>query len=94
MESFVLAYIILMFVVAWVWRERGHSFVTGLVLSFLFSPVVGLLIGLVKRQPRAAPEVPEVQAGSTKKCPYCAELIKAEACVPKSIHSGSRPSSR
>jgi len=42
-----LLYIILCFIVAEGWRLRGLSYVKGLVYSFFFDPVVGILLGLL-----------------------------------------------
>ncbi len=53
----------------------------GVLLSMLLSPVVGLIIGLVKKPDQALVEQKELSTGDKRKCPFCAELIKREAIV-------------
>jgi hypothetical protein len=50
-------------------------------LSFLLSPLIGLIAAVVASPNKAAVETKELATGDSKKCPYCAELIKAEAKV-------------
>jgi hypothetical protein len=76
-----LSWIIFSFVVGWVWQQRGLSYGTGLVLSLLLSPLIGFIIGMVKTPTPEQTERAALAAGGVKKCPFCAEMIKAEAVI-------------
>jgi hypothetical protein len=60
-------------------KSRGHSFALGFFASLILSPLIGALIVAVKSPNSAALERKAVESGGMKKCPSCAELIKAEA---------------
>jgi hypothetical protein len=54
-------------------QRKGQPFLTYFLLSVVLTPVLGLLIAAVAET--------KVAGGALKKCPDCAELIKAEALV-------------
>ncbi len=74
-------YIAFAFVVGWQWSRKGRSFLGGLLISLILSPLLGFLVGLFLAPDRAAVESAALSGGDLRKCPQCAELIKTEAQV-------------
>jgi len=60
-------------------HKRGGSFIAGFVFSLLLSPLIASLILVVRGPNTSVVEKRELSRGNVIKCPYCAELIKAEA---------------
>jgi len=67
--------------VAVLWSRRGFSFATGFWVSALLSPLIGLVIGLIKKKDEKTIETQQVIHGLRKKCRFCAEMIKTDAVV-------------
>jgi len=63
---------------AMVTSNKGHSGCGGFALGFLLGPI-GLIIAWTRSSDQEALETRSVTTGEGKKCPYCAEIIKAEA---------------
>jgi hypothetical protein len=61
--------------------NKGRSGLGFFLLSVLLSPLIGIIAALVAGENRAKVEQKKVASGENKKCPYCAEIIKAEATV-------------
>jgi hypothetical protein len=57
--------------------KKGRSGFGFFVLSLLLSPLIGIPAALVTK----TSEQGLIARGEMKKCPYCAELIKAEANI-------------
>ena len=55
---------------------------TGFVLGLLLGPL-GVIITLFLKEDTAKVEAEAIGSGDSRKCPFCAELIKAEAKVCK-----------
>ena len=60
---------------------KGRSGVGFFFLSLFLSPLVGIITALVARPDTEVVEKEQLASGESKKCPYCAEIIKAEAIV-------------
>lgn len=75
----VLGWLILSVLVGVIASNRGHSGLLMFLISLLLSPLVGLLIELVRSPNTRKVERASLQSGDMKKCPACAELVKAEA---------------
>lgn len=73
--------ILLCFVAANVAGNKGRSFGGILLLSLILTPLTGLIVALCMAPNRTATEAAKVASGKSKKCPFCAEVIKAEALV-------------
>ena len=63
--------------------KKGHNAVSTFVISIFLSPVVGFLVTVVRDANHEALEADSIAKGKQKKCPYCAELVKAEAIICK-----------
>lgn len=67
--------------------SKGRSGVGFFFIAVLLSPLIGFIIALVVQPIRANTEAKAVESGEFKKCPNCAELVKAEAKLCKHCHS-------
>lgn len=76
-------FIILSIVAGVIANNKGHSFLKYFVLSFILSPLVLIIFALIAKPNIASLEKEIVAAGEGKKCPFCAEIIKPEACACK-----------
>ena len=63
------------------WQSRGHGMAPGVIASLILSPLLGFIIGALVKPNQKGMEQDAIQAGEHKKCPFCAELVKAEAVV-------------
>lgn len=71
---------------AWA-QHRGRSGGGWGVLALLISPVIAFLILLAIGPNREGIESDALASGEMRKCPYCAELVKAEAKLCRYCHS-------
>lgn len=78
MEIFIL-WTLLSLVVGAFSRAKGHSFIAGFFFSMLLSPLIAGLIVAVRAPNTAKVEERSISGGEMRKCPACAELVKAEA---------------
>jgi hypothetical protein len=62
-------------------KNKGNSYTNAVLISILLSPLIGIIVALVQKPNEAAIEKERLQSGSSKKCPFCAELIRKEARV-------------
>lgn len=77
----IIGWIFFSILVGAFWSSKKRSFTGGFFLSLLLSPLIGFIVGLVIKPDVRKQEEAAVSQGTTKKCPYCAEMIKREAIV-------------
>lgn len=76
-----ITWIALCFVAGAIASNKGRSAVGFFFLSFFLSPLIGILAALVAKSDPKKLEAQRVADGTMKRCPFCAELVKAEAKV-------------
>lgn len=62
--------------------NKGRSGFGWLLIGFLLGPI-GFILSLVVSKNTAVLEESAVLSGESRKCPYCAELVKTEAKICK-----------
>jgi len=80
MEIFIF-WIALSIVAGVVASNKGRSGAGFFLLSLILSPVIGVIAALVVSPHTKNIEAQQVASGESRKCPYCAELVKSEAAV-------------
>lgn len=68
-------------------ESKGFSMAAHIALSFLFSPLLVFLLAAARTAKPAALEARAIQSGELKRCPACAEAVRAEAI--KCRHCGT-----
>jgi hypothetical protein len=76
---YLVIWILLSILVGLFWQKKGRSFKIGSIISILLSPLIGFLIGVIIKTDYKMQEAQELSTGVNRKCPMCAEMIKAEA---------------
>ena len=63
--------------------NKGRSGFGFFLLAALLSPLIGIIAALIASENKDAVESKKINSGENKKCPFCAELVKAEAKICK-----------
>jgi len=66
-------------VAAHIASRKGRSGGGFFFLSLILSPLIGIICAAIAVPNRAVAEARVLASGESKKCPYCAEMIKVEA---------------
>jgi len=61
--------------------NKGRSSVGFFFLALVLSPVLGIISALIAKPDQKKIDKSIIATGDSKKCPFCAEVIKAEAMV-------------
>ena len=77
----VIVWFALCYVSGHIAEKKGRSGVGFFCLAFFLSPVVGILAAVIASPNKSKVEAKQLAKGDSKKCRFCAELIKAEATV-------------
>jgi len=80
MEIFVL-WLFLSIVAGVIASNKGRSGLGFFLLSVILSPLIGIITALVAGSNTSKVEEKQIEAGGSKKCPFCAEIVKSEAKV-------------
>ena len=76
--SMILGWIICGIIGAVIAHNKGRSAEAWGVVSFLLGPL-GIVLALVTSPDETALEEQSLESGTSRKCPQCAEVVKAEA---------------
>ncbi len=68
--------------------SKGRSFLGFLLLSLVFTPVVGLIVALIVMPCGPTAEDVLLQIGPRRQCPFCAEIIVPEATMCRHCDRG------
>ena len=61
--------------------KKGRSALGFFLLALILSPIIGVIAALIVSEDRASVEKKQIESGESKRCSYCAEIIKKEALV-------------
>ena len=83
MLSAIFLWFSLSLLAGYIANNKGHSFTSYFILLLLLSPVIGLIASIVSSTNTQGIEQEKLKTGESKRCPYCAELVKAQALICK-----------
>ena len=75
MEIFII-WLFLSVVAGVIASNKGRSGIGFFLLSVILSPLIGIIAALVAGANKANVEEKKMSSGESKKCPYCAEIVK------------------
>lgn len=77
---FAVIWILCALAAAYIYNEKGRSWLIGCLAGLIFGPI-GLILVLLTRPDQNALRGRQLRSGEFKQCPYCAEVIRSEAKV-------------
>ena len=77
----IVVWVALCFVAGAIASKKGRSSVGFFFLSLVLSSLIGIIAALIAKPNEEKVEKSKIEEGNSKKCPFCAEIIKAEAKV-------------
>jgi hypothetical protein len=77
----LIIWIILCFVAGSIAENKGNSALATFLISLVLSPLIGIVIALAEKPNEAVLEKRRLKSGESRKCPFCAKLIKKDATV-------------
>lgn len=77
----VIFWLFLSIIAGVVASNKGRSGFGYFVLSLLLSPLIGIIAALAASKNAASIDSEMIRAGTHRQCPYCAEIVKAEALL-------------
>jgi len=78
---YVIVWVICAFIGMGIGKSKGKGG-AGFALGLFLGPI-GIIIIAVMKEDTVAVESAAIASGGSRKCPYCAELVKAEALICK-----------
>ena len=79
--AFVATYVFFVIVAREIAKKKGLDPTPYFALAIVLTPLVGIIAALVAKPRAEALEQQRLASGIERKCPFCAELVKAEAKV-------------
>ncbi|WP_114325986.1 zinc ribbon domain-containing protein [Candidatus Colwellia aromaticivorans] len=84
---YIVLWVVVSLIVASVASSKGHSWSDYFFLSLIISPIITLLIVIASSPNQDKLESLAIASGKERKCPSCAEIVKAEAKICKHCKS-------
>ena len=81
MVGIAFVWIALSFIAGAIGSNKGRGSFSFFFLSLILSPLVGIIAALIAKPDQKKLDESKIASGDSKKCPFCAEVIKAEAKV-------------
>ena len=70
-------------IVGWFAHQKGRSGIAFFLISIVISPMIGLIVVLIIKPSGEVMEQRMLLSGEGKTCPFCAEVVRAEALICK-----------